>query len=207
MILDVFDHAFIINEDSETGRMVSAKQKLTEVNIMAERIAAVKPKERGSYRSIGQRGCVESHLKAIKLARYRGYRNVLIFEDDIIFRSGFSYYWDQVTDDVHSTDYDLFYFYRWREAGRNNGAITVVPIAGTLCAHAYAVNGYFFDQFIRIVEDSLDSGNGLPIDRVFSSANARLFALSYNLIGQDAGISTITGNVKEIRFEDRFESD
>jgi GR25 family glycosyltransferase involved in LPS biosynthesis len=205
MILNCFDHALIISADINAERYLNTVSRLLQVGINAERLQAILPIDQGCYPSIGKRGCAESHLAAIKLARKRNYRNILIFEDDIILQKEFLYNWNKIYKQLQVIDYDIFYFYRWREAGRSAENIQIVPIHHTLCAHAYAINSKFYEQYIAIFEQEAELCTGSSADRRFTSDNAKLYAPTYNLIGQDANISTITGQPKGIRYQDRFE--
>ena len=72
------DGIFYINLDHRTDRKEEIERELTRFDLKFERFPAIPHK-------IGGVGCGTSHLEVIKLAKQRGYRNVLIFEDDIEF--------------------------------------------------------------------------------------------------------------------------
>lgn len=205
MILNCFDHALLINADEHPARYMAAQDSLKQVGIVAERLAAVMPNNKGHYSSVGKRGCVESHYKAVISARDAGYKNILILEDDVVFRDGFLNYWDSIYPQLQLIDYDIFYFYQWQQAGRTADNLRIIPIAHTLCTHAYAVSSKFYQRYLDVFDHETTIGADSAADRRFTSANARLYAPTFNLIGQSANISSITGIEKPIRYQHRFE--
>tara|TARA_Y100000748_G_scaffold237328_1_gene201360 strand:+ start:15101 stop:16681 length:1581 start_codon:yes stop_codon:yes gene_type:complete len=62
-----------------------------------ERIDAVKHK-------IGAKGCAKSHIKALNRAKTQGWKNVLIVEDDVIFRKDAAL---SIAYAMHSHDFDV----------------------------------------------------------------------------------------------------
>ena len=75
------DHIFYINLDHRTDRRSEIESELARMNLTekAERFPATYVQEQGIL------GCTISHLSAIQLAKARGYKNVLILEDDFEF--------------------------------------------------------------------------------------------------------------------------
>jgi glycosyl transferase family 25 len=76
--MDKIDGVFYINLERRTDRRDLMEMDLAKVNINAERFVGI-PFEPGIV------GCGKSHLAVMKLARDRGYKNVLILEDDFTF--------------------------------------------------------------------------------------------------------------------------
>ncbi|MCJ7637958.1 MAG: glycosyltransferase family 25 protein, partial [Nitrososphaeraceae archaeon] len=72
------DKIFYINLDKRTDRRDEIEQELNKMELPYERFPAI-------YNSNGIVGCGYSHLSVLKIARDRGYKNVLIFEDDFTF--------------------------------------------------------------------------------------------------------------------------
>lgn len=96
------------------------------------------------------RGCAESHLKVVSLAKHRNLRRVMILEDDVEF-----------SDKFWSTEFDLI---RGFEIAHFGGIpIEVVGeddrfIQGRICcAHAYLLNSPVFDQVLaHDCEENID---------------------------------------------------
>ena len=187
--LGAFEHAFLINRDDDTERLARSTSELARAGIRAERLPAAVPTERGNYQSTGARGCAQSHERAVRLARKRSYRSVLIFEDDVILRRDFLGLWRRIEHEVAQLDYDLFFFYRWRVLAWSSRKLETVRIESTLCSHAYAVHSRFYDEALRHYGKSAEPGT--PADQLFTSASARIYAPTFNLAGQAAGDSLI----------------
>lgn len=75
------DHILYINLDYRTDRKEQIETELIRMDLMdkSERFPATYVPEQGIL------GCTISHLSAIQLAKDRGYKNVLILEDDFEF--------------------------------------------------------------------------------------------------------------------------
>ena len=73
------DKIFYINLDKREDRKAEIEGELARFGLEAERYAGVYTPESGIV------GCGYSHLNVLKLARDRGYNNVLILEDDFQF--------------------------------------------------------------------------------------------------------------------------
>ena len=77
-MVDKIDGIFYINLERRTDRRDLIEMDLNKVSIKAERFVGI-PFEPGIV------GCGKSHLSVMKLAKERGYKNVLILEDDFTF--------------------------------------------------------------------------------------------------------------------------
>ncbi len=94
-ILSVFDVVIVINLDSRTDRLAEMGEQLRKAGLTFDddrviRLSASRPDDRGEFRTIGARGCFESHMHALNLALQRKARSVLILEDDCDFRGNVS---------------------------------------------------------------------------------------------------------------------
>lgn len=72
------DHIFYINLDHRTDKKERMESQLNALGLTYERFPGILQRQNGV-------GCTKSHLEAQKLARERGYKNVLIMEDDFTF--------------------------------------------------------------------------------------------------------------------------
>jgi glycosyl transferase family 25 len=73
------DHIYYINLDHRTDRREEIENELARMGLTAERYPAC------YVPSFGSVGCGKSHIAVLKDAIEKGYRNVLIFEDDFMF--------------------------------------------------------------------------------------------------------------------------
>ena len=76
--MDLFKHTLFINLTHRTDRLDHVKKELHKMNIVGERVNAVKMKD-------GAVGCTMSHIRCIQIAKERDYPHVFICEDDITF--------------------------------------------------------------------------------------------------------------------------
>ena len=76
----LIDKIIYINLDKRTDRKAEIEQELQHNNLRFERFPAIQTPE-------GCIGCSLSHLQVVKLAKERGYNNILILEDDFMFLS------------------------------------------------------------------------------------------------------------------------
>jgi len=73
------DKIFYINLDKREDRKKEIEDELTKYELTGERYSAIYTPHSGIV------GCGYSHLNVLKLAKERGYKNVLILEDDFEF--------------------------------------------------------------------------------------------------------------------------
>ena len=76
--MELFKHTLFINLENRPDRLEHAESEFKKMDIIAERVNAVKTK-------YGAVGCTMSHIKCIELAKSRDYEYVFICEDDITF--------------------------------------------------------------------------------------------------------------------------
>ncbi len=86
---NIAEKIFIINLKERSDRRKEIAAELKKINISEEEyefFEAVRPIEKGEFRTIGAKGCFMSHLGVLKEAKRRGLKNVVILEDDVAFR-------------------------------------------------------------------------------------------------------------------------
>ena len=172
---DYFDKVFYINLDRNTGRRASMEAQFERWGITnAERVRAVEPAELQPDRmdrrnfikdnekyNLGTLACRASHVKCVRLAKERGYRRVLILEDDARF--------DMDPNFLLKMNYagldpwDMLYF----------GGLVEPQYRGQIvCAHAYAITSKLYGDIIGMAESS-----GMEIDNFYAKI---LQHMSYN---------------------------
>jgi len=72
------DKIIYINLEKRIDRREQIEKELTQFDLPYERFNAI-------FEEVGILGCTKSHLEVYKLAKARGYKNVLILEDDFTF--------------------------------------------------------------------------------------------------------------------------
>jgi len=142
------DKIFYINLDRRTDRRDLIEMDLAKLELVAERFVGI-PYEPGIV------GCGKSHLAVMKLAKERGYKNVLILEDDFTFlvsKEELDVALEKFFSNVK--DYDVCML-----CGQN---MSVTPLTSGLSkvieasnASAYIINGAYLDTLIALYEEAL----------------------------------------------------
>lgn len=197
-VLGAFSHAFVINLESDRERMAALTPRLQTVGIEFERFPALQFEGSGKREAL--RGLNLSHLGVVREARRRKLESVLIMEDDAVFRPDFLKLWAIILPQLQTLEYDIFYGYDWHGARSSAADLRITAIESTYCAHFWAIHSRFYDSFIGTVELNEQKETPHAIDAIFTSRDARIYAPTYNLVGQDAGVSLITKKMKPLRW-------
>lgn len=103
-------------------------------------------------------GCGLSHLSVIQTARQRGYRNVLILEDDVQFVRNREYI-DEILNRIFQIDkveFDVLFFSYIIYNGQNTEYDYLKRGLHTTTATAYLVNSHYYDKIIELYEFSTE---------------------------------------------------
>ena len=147
------DHIFYINLDRRTDRRAEMEAQLEEYGLPYERFSGVETPGQGIV------GCGLSHTAVLKLAKERGYKNVLILEDDFDFlvtKDELENHLKQMFEhdppisfDVCMLSYNL----------HNHQVLSDVPLEVGLgkvsyaqTASGYIVNAHYYDTIIELYE-------------------------------------------------------
>lgn len=142
------DHIFYINLAHRKDRREEIESELDSFGLKYERFEAIHTPGCGSI------GCSYSHLGVLKLARERGYKNVLVFEDDFKFIVSKSEFEEGLaTLFALPTDFDVCML------GYNLNQGTVLPsypfltrVYDAQTMSGYLVNHTMFDLLIDLYE-------------------------------------------------------
>lgn len=144
------DKVFYINLDRRQDRREHIESLLTEYNIPAERFTAIQHNH-GLY------GCGLSHLAVLKLAQSRGYKNILILEDDILINATKSEFQERLSNlfeqgpnfDVAMLDINL------QQSQPIENLDWLIRVIYAHCAGAYIVQGHYYQKLIDLYEWAL----------------------------------------------------
>lgn len=163
---DYFDKIVCICEHSETHRWQSAGVEFKKFGIdnrVARFGATITTKLIEKDLGKNSKICKKSfcHWSVLNEARHEKRKNVLIFESDVKFIENDFKSLTKSIDYIKSKKWKLFYL---GGVPHNIFEIhTKSVFSGSLCqAHAYAVNGNYFDEIIEKIQTS-----DLPIDQVY----------------------------------------
>ena len=159
-----FDQVYVIHLKRREDRYKSFRQEFYRAGIDYEIVDAVDGKTLDNIppEKQGSIGCTMSHLKALKLAKKRNLRNVLICEDDVVFV-------EEVQLQFNKTIFQLPVYYDMLYLGHNPTiSRTTQPTPyysenfnkamSVLATHCYGVNGKMIDDLIEKVETDITRG-------------------------------------------------
>ena len=162
---EYFDKIYYINLERRKDRNEECIEELKKYNIIAERFEAVDGNtlvDNNWRHSMGNLGCVNSHLNLIIKAKENNYKNVLILEDDVVFNidmeENFKKYYKQLPD-----NWDILYLsgnhnqhdgYTLEMVSENIGRCNL-----TYTTHSFVVRESIYDTII----DKLSNPNN-PVD-------------------------------------------
>ena len=131
-----FDQIVCVNLKNRKDKRIHSQKVFNRLNIPVKFNLVSKSPHGGVY------GCFESHINIINNAYLKGYKNILIFEDDVIPSK---YYSGKIINQCvnfmnTNKDWDLFYFgFCW--LGNSSKNINANINKGKLlCTHSYAIN-------------------------------------------------------------------
>jgi len=203
---DFFDKIFYINLESRPERRATVEKLFNKYSIKAERFPAIQlsPEQNEDLRQDGcyfrgderpeharfTKSCSLSHLSVTLRAKLMGYKNVLIFEDDVVFREDILKKLSLALEDLKKQEkWDMFYIgcnpLRYKKVTDNLGLSK-----GALAAHAYAINSHFYDTILNIPFKSLPSTD-MYYHNLGLDDNNRIFMALENLAWQSPGYSTL----------------
>jgi len=141
--METIDHIFYINLDHRTDRKQEIERELGNFGLSYERFPAIYVLENGLL------GCVYSHIEVLKLAKERGYKSVLVFEDDFTFLVDKKRF-DEGLRELAKIEYDVCMIsYNLHESSEtDNPLFKKVKKAGT--ASGYIVRSHYYDKLIDV---------------------------------------------------------
>lgn len=148
-ILDgIVDGSFFINLDKRADRCKDFTEEITRMGIQSERFPAIE-------HTTGIVGCGYSHLSVLKMAKTRGYKSVLIFEDDFEFIVDKPQLINIVQNiQTEIPNYDVLMMgYALLKATPYSENFQKVSEAQT--ASAYLVNSKIYDELITLYEEAI----------------------------------------------------
>lgn len=174
--MEFVDAAYCINLDARTDRWFEVTQRFAALGVekQVKRVSAVVAED-------PRKGCRQSHLRIVEQAQAENYRNILIFEDDVLFLDEHEPdYAEIITFLEHNREWDLFYLggSPMYPAMNRSGSIFRSRFYHT---HAYIINERAYSRI---------HGCGLPID-VWYSLHLRSYGIYPLYAVQGSSVSDI----------------
>lgn len=197
--LDFFEGVYYINLAQRTDRRELFEKRTAKLGINATRFEAIVPQpeyvqmlyEGHEDNTRAQKiGCTLSHQGIIRLAKEKGLKNVLIFEDDCLFLEGFNDKLSLSVRELEGFEWDLFY-----GGGEPNNYMHQVSenlymmknSGGMYATHCYAVHERFYETVL-----SYEANKVAVIDTLLMHiCGVKMFASAELLAVQDCTYSDI----------------
>lgn len=139
MDLNFIDKIFVINLDRRTDRLSKISDALKRLDLPYERFKAIEG---------GIKGCAMSHYGVIELAKNRGYKNILVLEDDAIFVEDF---FDKLNKHIIPVNWNMIYLGSSNILKfKNEGEGGIVRIRSCSSAHAIIINESIYDALLAV---------------------------------------------------------
>ena len=166
-IIDYFDRTSIINLPERSDRRSETIDEFKRIGrpIKNEKVnffPAIRPDTPDGFPSLGAKGCLLSHMSAIKKARQDNLANILIMEDDIAFISDINIVAAEALQELEGTDWGFLYLgheYPLKKTSGRRLELLTEPLPLT---HFYAINGTIFDRFLGFLDQVLIRPPGHP---------------------------------------------
>jgi GR25 family glycosyltransferase involved in LPS biosynthesis len=221
-----FDKIYCLNLDIRTDRWKNVSTQFDKFGITVERWTAIKGEdindevffdfnpenisgEEASKHGIAENknavACLMSHLEIIKDAKSKGYKRILIFEDDVKFIENFHSEFKKVKD----KDWKLLYLgasqFDWSRIEKLNGFYKCKNTLGTF---AYAVDSSIYEDIINLYQNGKKSVDNLLTEIQLNNYN-NCFVLLPNIVISDVGKSDIreSKNIHEYSKQMRWNLD
>jgi glycosyl transferase family 25 len=183
-----FEKIYYLNLSRRPDRNQECIDELSKYGIVAERFNAVDAKELNLQPWMG---CLLSNLEIIKTAKSKGFKNILILEDDVIFNDNFNLfnsYIEQVPD-----NWDMIYLsgnhnehsgYQINKISEN-----IIKCFITYSTHSFAVKSSAYDLIINY----LTNNQTKPVDVLYTDIQrmCNAYSLSPGITTQRVGFSDI----------------
>ena len=153
---DIFDHIYCVNLKHRTDRWINCLKQFEKYGIEVERFEAVNGNEvapDGVNKLLpGEVGVIRSNYNIIKDAKEKGYKRIMIFEDDVVLSDDFN---ERFKMHFLKTPEDWRFLYL---GGNHVGGLTpindkVARIKHTYAIHAIGVHEELYDHILTMLEE------------------------------------------------------
>jgi len=164
LINDFFDGVFCLNIDERTDRWEESKKQFEKHNLNVIRYPAIKGSKLNSpilgqdvnYYIAGGVGGNLSFMSMIKTAKILGWKNFLVFEDDVALHNNLNELWDKIQPQIPE-NWDLIYFggNHWFWPSDYEKILpekyneNIYRVYNTVCLHAIGINHTMYDRIIQ----------------------------------------------------------
>lgn len=208
-----FDKIYCINLIQEKKRKIDAQIRFDKIGLRVEFFNTVRlefndqflpywNKYGLKFRYGAEASCAMSHYSCLKLAYENGYKNVLIFEDDVVFIKNFNdiipEYLKKLPDDWQV--FNLYSgIYRWNKYHIfTDDTKKIFKTTESFGCIAYGVNRDMMKNIIDEYDKEFDISDNLFAHRMQQNLNYKFYSTFPNLCAQPINKSTINPNPESI---------
>jgi GR25 family glycosyltransferase involved in LPS biosynthesis len=184
-----FDKVYYLNLERRPDRNRECIEELSKFNIEFERFEAIDSKKLNLPTWMG---CLLSNLEMIKMAKEKGFKNILILEDDVVFDENFEELFEIYVKQIPD-NWDMLYLsgnhnehsgYKVNKISEN-----VIKCYLTYSTHSFAIKFTVYDMII----DYLSNNQTKPVDVLYTEIQRICNAYSFfpGITTQRAGFSDI----------------
>lgn len=164
IIYNFIDHVFYINLSHRNDRREHMEKLFQQFGIDEyERFEAIQ-------NDYGILGCTKSHQMVYKIAKERGYKSILIFEDDFEFLVSLDTFEDTMKqlfcNDLHA---DVVMFSYNLKTYRGTQFPNIIKITNAATASCYAVMGHYYDTLIKHYDKTIPLLESTRNDPVYAN--------------------------------------
>ncbi|RYI05590.1 MAG: glycosyltransferase family 25 protein, partial [Acetobacteraceae bacterium] len=156
----------MINLPERTDRRCEIEVELGRIGLgpddpLVQVFPAVRPAERGEFESIGARGCFLSHLEVLRDAVAKGYRSILILEDDVDWTSAAL---SEGAGELLASDWAFLHGGPGNDAvaGKGIGLARLVPGQDVRLTHFIGLRGEIIARLVAYLQAMLTRPAGSP---------------------------------------------
>ena len=197
---EIFDKAYCINLKSSTQRWEYAKSQFDRFGLEVDRFDAVNGKEvipEGKNGLLaGEVGIIRSNYEIIKDAKEKGYKQIVIFEDDVEMDPDFDKKFDEYYNAVPE-NWAFIYMGGNHVGGYRHINDKIATIYNTYAIHAICVKDVLFDHILSLLpkERHAVDVTYAHLQKVFPS-----YVFRPHLCWQKDGVSDIQGGYQNYHF-------
>jgi len=211
--MKIADHIYVINLDRRSDRLEKIQERFNLLDLEFERISAIDgstldielpeqtPEKRWNKAAYAL--CLTT-IKILEDALEKGYKNILIFEDDVDFIPLFKSWINIYIEDLGSRKYD-FAFLGYTLPGLTTNS-PLSPrwdrVYSMVSCHAYIIDSHIIPTYKRMLEN-LDNPIDYYVNRIVGGRLNSVCAIPLageKLVFQEDGISDIEGGFYEVKF-------
>lgn len=197
---DFFDKIYCINLDRRTDRWENCEKQFKKYGLNVERFAAVNgndliPKGVNGLMA-GEVGVIRSNYNVIKDAKNNGYKNIIIFEDDVELCDDFI---NKFTEFFSKVPKDWGFLYM---GGNHVGGLSMIndnvaKINHSYAIHAICVNEMVYDHILELLPNEKEQVDVTyaKLQKIFPS-----YVFRPHLAWQKDGHSDIQGGYQNYDF-------